>query len=242
MQECLEVLEIVRVFLRQNPVQFADQIQLQQAREKSSYLKCEQFEQVLTNMQAPISRVEIRRLFHFIFTGMQDPTEPSSTTQQNNPTSSTRYLSIADLCKIIDQTTGGATSSAAMLLAREELNHQDDSSAALNFTLPSHHHRKPENGTATAANRHSDSVLRAEDLLKRQTATIESSEAKTFGGGCDQSRGLLADSLASVNMQIQEGAQKGHQTSAFHDQERTNTVKLGGLLSMSSALQTNSII
>ena len=28
MQECLEVLEIVRVFIRQNPVQFADQVQL----------------------------------------------------------------------------------------------------------------------------------------------------------------------------------------------------------------------
>ena len=47
--------------------------------------------------------------------------------------------------------------------------------------------------------KHTDSIMRAEDLLKRQTATIESSEAKTYGGG-EQSRGLLADSLASMSI------------------------------------------
>ena len=72
-----------------------------------------------------------------------------------------------------------------------------------------------------------DSIMRAEEL-KRQTATIESSEAKTFGGG-DQSRGLLVDSLASesnqfmmvnnVNLQLAANNQH-HKTSGFHEQDR----------------------
>ena len=81
------------MFIQQNSVQFADQVQLLQRGEKSSYLTCEQFEKILSKMRAPISRVEVRKLFHFICSGMKDP---------KNQSGLQRYLSIADLWTVID--------------------------------------------------------------------------------------------------------------------------------------------
>jgi hypothetical protein len=46
-------------------------------------------------MGAPVSQDSIKQLFHFIFTGLQDPTEPKRGAEK-------RSLSIHDLCKVID--------------------------------------------------------------------------------------------------------------------------------------------
>ena len=44
-------------------------------------------------MKAPIGRVDARKLFHFIYSGLKDSIEPPG---------SQRFLAIADLCKILD--------------------------------------------------------------------------------------------------------------------------------------------
>jgi len=55
----------------------------------------EQFEKILATMGAPVARIDMRRLFHFIYTGLKNANEPEKGANKRN-------LSISNLCKIID--------------------------------------------------------------------------------------------------------------------------------------------
>ena len=66
-------------------------------------------------------------------------------------TSRTYTLSVADLCKVLDQTN---------------------------------HRNYVEKETEKVPQKHLEAVMKMEDL-KKQTATIESSEVKTYAGGDD---------------------------------------------------------
>lgn len=94
-------------------------------------------------MRAPIARADAKRLFNFIYTGLTDPEEPIEG-------ASRRYLSISDLCKVID--------------------HKKVASVREGRPRPDHGQKhNPQNAKIKA------------DDVKKQQATIESSEALTYG-------------------------------------------------------------
>ena len=107
----------------------------------------------MANVRVPISLTDARRLFNFIYTGLRDPSEPDQSKAQVQ-----RHLSITDLCKVIDQTDISGS--------RENLL-KDQEKAVTG--------RQPQ-----VPARHLEAVMRTENL-KKQTATIESSEAQTYG-------------------------------------------------------------
>lgn len=95
----------------------------------------------------------MRRLFHYIYTGLQDSTEPARGANKRN-------LSISNLCKVIDQKQESAASSTSVHVPIEKSKREQANA-------------KQEAGA--------DAALKADDLMKVQ-ATIESSEVPTYGG------------------------------------------------------------
>ena len=58
-QDCQEVQEVIRTFLRKNCVSLEEWVKVYNPG-KSSFLQCSQFEKIMTRLEVPASRLEIK--------------------------------------------------------------------------------------------------------------------------------------------------------------------------------------
>ena len=86
-QDCQEVQDVVKTFLRKNCISLDEWVNVYNP-EKSSFLQSSQFEKIMTRLEVPASRLEIKQLFNFLASGLKN-TQPG------------KYLAIADVMRYL---------------------------------------------------------------------------------------------------------------------------------------------
>ena len=181
-QDCQEVQEVVRTFLRKNCISLDEWVNVYNPG-KSSFLQSSQFEKIMTRLEVPASRLDIKQLFNFLASG-QKSLQPG------------KYLAIADAMRYLttqpeaDQPAG--ESPRPVLHAEKPLDYRRPEESQSPDRLAAIPQRDTQGTTLTAIrlveHKENDdlaanSIIKLEDQLSRQTLLQASGASLSPNGG-----------------------------------------------------------
>ena len=98
MQDCQEILEVVRSYIKRNSVSLQEGIKLYNT-QHSSFIELHTFEKIMVKANIPVSRIELKSLFNFLASGLKG-------------IHTAKYLALADMTRYLSAESSHRTSNA----------------------------------------------------------------------------------------------------------------------------------